>query len=218
MIWGFIVRFRNMFTAGMGLLLVAGLMAPSAAMAAPKPDAPVVKQIDENTKSLTTLSQAPTEVQRQQGLKAIQAAEAADPAGFAERVKLVHASPRTLAYLKSFKGLDLSEQVSGLAAMMPTEALTGFTQLVQTGTIEFKVKALKHGWYSSEMIVHEQPLVQTRDLGSLPRCPSAWAAFWAWFAVNVTTCGAFTPFPVAAFACAAGFAIGGAIIDFNRGC
>lgn len=203
---------------GMGFLLVTGLIAPSAAMAAPKPDAPVVKQIDENTKSLTTMSPPATEAQRQQGAAIVRSAEAADPAGFAERVELIHGSSKTLAYLKSFKGLDLDEQVSGLAAAMPTEALTGFTQLVQTGGIEFKVKALKNGWFSSEMIVHEQTLVQTRDLGSLPRCPSAWAAFWAWFAVNVTTCGAFAAFPVAAFACAAGFAVGGAIIDFNRGC
>ena len=215
---GLFMKFRSIVTAGLGLTLVAGLVAPSAAIAAQKPDTPVVKQVDENTKSLTTVSPTPTEAQKQQGRATIQAAEAADPAAFAERVNLIRASPKTLAFLKSFKGLDVNEQISGLAASMPTEPLIGFTGLVEAGAIEFKVKTIKNGWYSTEMIVHEQPLVQTRDLGSLPRCPSAWAAFWAWFAVNVTTCGAFAPFPVAAFACAAGFAVGGAIIDFNRGC
>lgn len=212
------MKFRSMVTAGLGLFLVGGLLAPSAAIAAPKPDSPVVKQIDEYTKSMTTVSRTPTEAQEQQGRATIRAAEAADPAAFAERVSLIKASPKTLAYLKSFKGLDVNEQIAGLAASMPTEPLSGFTGLVEAGAIEFKVKTIKNGWYSTEMIVREQPLVQTRDLGSLPRCPSAWAAFWAWFAVNVTTCGAFAPFPVAAFACAAGFAVGGAIIDFNRGC
>ncbi|WP_139146598.1 hypothetical protein [Arthrobacter sp. SW1] len=177
-----------------------------------------MKQIDADTKSLTTMSRIPTEAQRLEGMKAAQAVEAADPQGFAERVALIRASSKTMAYLKSFKGLDLNEQVVILASAMPTDALTGFTQLVQAGGIEFKVTALRNSWFRSEMIVHEQPLIQPQDLGSLPRCPSAWAAFWAWFAVNAATCGAFAPFPVAAFACAAGFAVGGAIIDFNRGC
>ncbi|KQQ89750.1 hypothetical protein [Arthrobacter sp. Leaf137] len=67
-----------MVTADLGLMLVSGLLAPSAAIAAPKPDSPVVKQIDENTKSMTTVSPAPTEAQKQQGRATIRAAEAAD--------------------------------------------------------------------------------------------------------------------------------------------
>lgn len=123
-----------------------------------------------------------------------------------------------MAYLTSFSGLSLNEQVEGLASLMPEDALSGFTQMMDAGVLEFRVQVLERDAFSIEMMVHQQNTMQTQGLGDLPRCPSAWAAFWAWFAVNVTTCGAFAPFPVAAFLCAAGFAVGGAIIDFNMSC
>lgn len=125
-------------------------------------------------------------------------------------------------YLRSFSGLDFRLQRDFMAASMPTDALTGLVDMMKKGVIEFKVSKISADSFSSEMIIHkaenQSGAMSSMALGSLPRCASALAAFWAWFAVNGAMCGAFAPMPPLAFSCAVGFAIGGAIIDFNMSC
>lgn len=112
---------------------------------------------------------------RELGRQVVNDAKAADPQGFADRIKLISASPETTAYLQSFPCLDALGQAEGLAATMPTEALAGFTQMLDQGVIEFNVQVLDNGGFSSEVTIHKQEQIQARGFGSLPQCPSAWS-------------------------------------------
>lgn len=202
-------------------LVSVAIFAPNAAMAATVQSnraTSTEKKSDDRTIGLSTVIYAPDATAKLAATRAIENVRSADPSGFEARKKLVLRSPKTMAYLTSFTGLRLNEQVEGLASLMPADALTGFTQMMDEGVLDFRVQVLERDVFNIEMIAQRQNTMQTKGLGALPRCASAWAAFWAWFAVNVTTCGAFAPFPVAAFFCAAGFAVGGAIIDFNMSC
>ncbi|WP_139244847.1 MULTISPECIES: hypothetical protein [unclassified Arthrobacter] len=159
--------------------------------------------------------------------QAVQKAKAQDPSGFDQRIKLITSSKALVEYLASYKGLDRSMQIEGLAASMPTDALTGMADMMDKKVIEYKVRPASASSNWVTMSVKQDRMasysdnsgaVTTLGLGSLPQCPSAWAAFWAWFAFNTAFCAPFAAYPPAAVACALGLGLGGMIIDFNKGC
>ena len=170
----------------------------------------------------TATSSIPTESEVIESQKFISSERSKDPAAFDRKLRIVQSSAATMAYIQSFEGINVDLQVEALSAMMPEEALQGYTEMLDGGIIVFDVSKNSDGTFTSKMTVDSSESssdgISALGLGSLPRCASAWAAFWAWFAVNGAMCGALAPMPVAAFACAAGFAVGGMIVDFNAGC
>ncbi|WP_307497338.1 hypothetical protein [Arthrobacter woluwensis] len=201
-------------TATMALLALGGTATAANAAAG---DPPVVKQVDASIETVTTTSLRPTSEALDQAKTVVDQKRQADPALFTRKTAMILASPATTAYLKKFDYASLTDQSDILAASMPTEALQGFTQMLDTKAIEMAVVRTDDG-YTTVMTVHKASGVGPQDRGNLPQCPPAWAAFWAWFATNAAVCGPMAAMPVAAFACAAGFAVGGTIIDFNEGC
>ena len=191
--------------------------------ASPEP----VKSHDNKTVSTSTLVVNPDRVASEQLHHAIEKVKAQDPLGFEVRVNLITSSKAVSKYLKSFKGLDKNMQIEGLAASMPTDALTGMIDLMEKRVLEYKVRPASDSSNWVTMIVHKDAMASytndpgaltTFGWGSLPQCPSAWAAFWAWFAFNTAFCGPFAAYPPAAVGCALGLGLAGMIVDFNRGC
>ncbi|MFC8041258.1 hypothetical protein ACFUOZ_18055 [Paenarthrobacter sp. NPDC057355] len=185
------------------------------------------KSHDDKTVSTTTLVANPDRLASKALFQAIDKAREVDPIGFDARVKLISSSKAVLKYVTSFKGLDRSMQIDGLAASMPTDALNGMVDLMERKIVEYKVQPASGSSNWVTMIVHKEAFqpdqatsgdLTTFGLGSLPQCPSAWAAFWAWFAFNAAFCGPFAAYPPAAFGCALGLGLAGMVIDFNRGC
>lgn len=170
----------------------------------------------------TAISSIPSDSEVIESQKFIASERSKDSVAFGQKVNIVKNSVATMAYIKSFEGVDADLQVEALSATMPEDALLGFTDMLDKGIIVFEVSKNSDDTFTSKMTVSTSELspgeVSARGLGDLPQCASAWAAFWAWFAVNGAMCGALAPMPVAAFACAAGYAVGGMIIDFNAGC
>ncbi|WP_018133602.1 hypothetical protein [Acaricomes phytoseiuli] len=206
--------FVSIVVAAAAMISLAG---PASAQQATLPTGQGITETSEGI-TLTKVSTRPSQVQQAVGDEKARAAEIADPAGYATRLALIASSPKTQEYLNSFQGIDVTRQAEGLAGLMNTEALTGFTQMIDQGALELRVTNLKNGDYQTQMIIKSQPQMRDTALRGMPRCPAAWAAFWAWFATEAAMCGALAPWPAAAFACAAAYAVGGSMIDFNRGC
>lgn len=214
------------------LLATATFLAavPLAANAAPRSSE---KSHDNMTVSSSALVLNPDKAASEVLQKAIEKARAQDPAGFNLRLSLITSSKAVTKYLASFRGLDWSTQVNGLAASMPMDALTGMVDLMEKKIVEYKVRPASTSSNWVTMTVHKDLMASylgtssestnpgeltTFGWGSLPQCPSAWAAFWAWFAFNTAFCGPFAAYPPAAVACALGLGLAGMIVDFNRGC
>jgi hypothetical protein len=225
-------RQRLLKTAAVLLAATTFLSAvPLGANAAPRGSE---KSQDDKKVTSSTLVRNPDRRASELLNQSINEAKAQDPDGFDTRVRMIYSSKAVSKYVASFKGLDRDIQVSGLAASMPTEALAGMVDLMEKKIVEYKVRpaSASSSWvtmtvhkdllaaYSADSAVISDDLGQltARGWGSLPQCPSAWAAFWAWFAFNTAFCGPFAAYPPAAVACALGLGLGGMILDFNRGC
>ncbi|ASN19304.1 hypothetical protein [Arthrobacter sp. YN] len=208
------------------ILTTATLLAsvPLAAHAAPPEP---VAAYDNKTVSTSTLVVNPDRAASEELHQAIEKVKAQDPLGFEVRLNLITSSKAVSKYLKSFKGLDRDVQIEGMAASMPTDALTGMIDLMEKKILEYKVRPASDSSNWVTMIVNKDAMASytsdsgtptTFGWGSFPQCPSAWAAFWAWFAFNTAFCGPFAAYPPAAVACALGLGLAGMIVDFNRGC
>ncbi|MEV7605120.1 hypothetical protein AB0N65_06740 [Paenarthrobacter sp. NPDC089322] len=163
---------------------------PLTANAAPRSSE---KSHDNKTVSSSALVLNPDKAASEVLQQAIEKARAQDPAGFKLRVSLITSSKAVTKYLASFRGLDWSTQVNGLAASMPTDALTGMVDLMEKKIVEYKVRPASTSSNWVTMTVHKDLMaaqlgtsgestnsgeLTTFGWGSLPQCPSAWAAFW----------------------------------------
>lgn len=149
---------------------------------------------------------------------------ATDPADFQERMRILGNAPAIDAYLVQFGGIDIDQQRAFFAASMPTEALRSFVDMTNKGALDIRVAPGTDGTLVTSVIVDPTygftpPAKGQVATAALPACPSAWAAFWAWYATEAAFCGAMGFFgPGAALACALAMGLGGTALDFNRGC
>lgn len=145
----------------------------------------------------------------------------ADPTGHEERAELVRSSEVDIEMPTGFStgNADLDAEV--LATVIDDyEALAGILDMYDAGAINVETDA--DGITVWDFDEEAFGVSDSGGIGpqseTMPQCPSAWAAAIAWISANVGMCAALTPVPPAAIACAAGFGIGGFIIDVNQGC
>lgn len=112
---------------------------------------------------------------------------------------------------------------------MPTSALAGLIEITNSGELKLESTRTFYG-VPSVKLTHAAPTIRMMAGGlhtvsvqpldvSLPRCGSAWAAFWAWFSSSTLICEALGFFgPWTATGCYLVMALGGSAMDFNRGC
>ena len=196
--------------------LAVGLTAPAVA---------TTNMVSATDKSSTYTVDAPSSEMLAQAKRTIKAEKLKDPETFNRKISIVRKSPATMDYIKSYSGVNVDLQVQTLAASMPEEPLTGFTEMLDVGVISFHTVKNTNGSFTVTVEVEHQNTATTDSNGlpvanpaAWPACASAWAAFWAWFATEGAMCGAFAGMPVAAVTCALGFGLGGLIVDFNAGC
>lgn len=149
---------------------------------------------------------------------------AADPADFQERMDILDHAPAIDTYLARFDSFDVHQQKAFFAASMPTAALRSFVDMTNTGALDIVVTPKADGTLATSVKIDPtygftSPTKGQGAMAALPACPSAWAAFWAWYATEAAFCGAMGFFgPGAALACALAMGLGGTALDFNRGC
>ena len=149
---------------------------------------------------------------------------AADPADFQERMNILDSAPAIDTYLARFDSFDVDQQKAFFAASMPTEALRSFVDMTNKGALDIVVTPKADGTLVTSVEIDPTygftaPAKGQGGTAALPACPSAWAAFWAWYATEAAFCGAMGFFgPGAALACALAMGLGGTALDFNRGC
>ncbi|MEH0059973.1 hypothetical protein [Auritidibacter ignavus] len=145
----------------------------------------------------------------------------ADPAGHEARAELVRSSHVNVEMPTGFSTGDADLDAEVLATVFDDyEALAGILDMYDAGAINVETDA--SGITVWEFDEDAFGVSGSGGIGpqseTMPQCPSAWAAAIAWISANVGMCAALTPVPPAAIACAAGFGIGGFIIDVNQGC
>ncbi|UVJ39668.1 hypothetical protein [Arthrobacter sp. CJ23] len=166
----------------------------------------------------------PTEAQKAEALQRLEQSRSADPAGFAERLRIIKGSKPLTTFLASDSRFDSGLQQRFLAASMPTDVLEALVELTDTGYLTLEVKDGPNGTKVAKLSKAKPSMVGGGKGGMsmkpmFPQCPSAWAALWAWWGTNAAFCGAMGFFgPMAALGCSAAMAIAGSVIDFNRGC
>ncbi|MDJ0353580.1 MULTISPECIES: hypothetical protein [Micrococcaceae] len=149
---------------------------------------------------------------------------AADPTDFQERMNILDDAPAIDTYLERFDNVDVDQQKAFFAASMPTEALRSFVDMTNKGALDIRVTSMSDGTLATSVEIDPTygftaPAKNQGETTALPSCPSAWAAFWAWYATEAAFCGAMGFFgPGAALACALAMGLGGTALDFNRGC
>ncbi|MEA5454047.1 hypothetical protein SPF06_04855 [Sinomonas sp. JGH33] len=172
----------------------------------------------------------PTEQERVAALAKLDEAKRKDPVGFAQRMKMLEHADALNRFLYGDKRFDGRQQQEFVAASIPTEALEGLIEMTDAGVLKFGLTKdssgrpaakITKGSSETRMIgggLHSSS-VKPAGLGSLPQCPSAWAAFWAWYANTMVVCEALGFFgPWTAAGCYLALALGGTIIDFNMSC
>lgn len=166
----------------------------------------------------------PTQAQADEAMERLEQARSNDPAGFAERLRIINKSKPLTAFLSSDSRFGSGLQQNFLAASMPTDVLNSLIELTDTGYLSLEVSDGPNNIKVAK-IIKAKPSMVGGGKGSmsmkpmLPQCPSAWAALWAWWGTNAAFCGALGIFgPMAALGCSAAMAIAGSVIDFNRGC
>ena len=166
----------------------------------------------------------PTRAQTDEAMKRLEQARSSDPAGFAERLRIIKKSEPLTTFLSSDSRFDSGLQQNFLAASMPTDVLKSLVELTDTGYLSLEVSDGPNNAKVAK-IIKAKPSMVGGGKGSMsmkpmfPQCPSAWAALWAWWGTNAAFCGALGFFgPMAALGCSAAMAIAGSVIDFNRGC
>ncbi|MBT2513416.1 hypothetical protein [Arthrobacter sp. ISL-30] len=157
-------------------------------------------------------------------MKRLEQSRTEDPAGFAQRLRMIQDSHALTTFLSSDSRFDSGLQQQFLAASMPTDVLESLVVLTETGFLTLEVKDGPNGSKVGK-INKAKPTMLGGGVGSMalkpmfPQCPAAWAALWAWWGTNAAFCGAMGFFgPMAALGCSAAMAIAGSVIDFNRGC
>lgn len=149
---------------------------------------------------------------------------AVDPDDFQERMSILEDAPAIDTYLERFDDVDVEQQKAFFAASMPTEALRSFVDMTTKGALDIRVTPMSDGTLVTSVEIDPTygftaPAKNQGGTTALPACPSAWAAFWAWYATEAAFCGAMGFFgPGAALACALAMGLGGTALDFNRGC
>ena len=166
----------------------------------------------------------PTAAQWADALHRLGIQRAQDPRGFSLRLRMIEDSPQLNAHLAADKRFDVGLQRQFLAVTMPTDVLAALIDLVDSRYLELSVRENADGTTVAS-VKKASPMIGGGRLGAtsvkplLPQCPSAWAAFWAWWSTNAAFCGAMGFFgPGAALACSFAMAVAGSVIDYNRGC
>lgn len=179
--------------------------------------------ISANAAPTTPTIITPTTEQQAEAEANLAAHIAEDPADFHTRMSILDDAPAIDAYLGNFE-FDIEQQKMYLAALMPTEALRGFVDMTNQGMLTLTVTQSESGEKITTIQVEDQPTTIAPKAGNasinaFPACPSAWAAFYAWYATNAAFCGAMGFFgPAAAIGCGLAMGLAGTALDFNRGC
>ncbi|WP_422936230.1 hypothetical protein [Sinomonas sp. P47F7] len=171
----------------------------------------------------------PTDAQRAAALAKLDAAKKSDPAGFAQRMRMLQHADALNAFLFGDSRFDGHLQQEFVAASMPSDALEGLIEMTDAGVLKLDLSKNAAGRVVSKMsFVHHKVVlgggihttaIKPADLSTLPQCPSAWAALYAWFAESTMLCelmGFFGPWSM--LGCYAFFLVAGMVIDFNMSC
>ncbi|WP_336852493.1 hypothetical protein [Sinomonas albida] len=171
----------------------------------------------------------PTPQQREAALAKLGAAKSTDPVGFGQRMRMLQNADALNRFLFADARFDGRQQQEFVAASMPTDALQGLIEMTDAGMLKFEFVKNSNGQPAAKVSKgHPRPLIggglgttsiRPAGLDSLPQCPSAWAAFWAWYANTTLVCEALGFFgPWTAAGCYLALALGGMVIDFNMSC
>lgn len=180
--------------------------------------------VSQATPAIATTSQQGAlsyEAALDQSLNVIEEARLADPAGFDQKVDVITSSTETMQLLGSMSYRDMTADLQAelFAATADSEVIQGLVYGSEKGYIT----AVDDGGTRSLTIDGPSPSAQKGDASTsavaFPQCPSAWAAFTAWFVTTYPYCAAVTTLGFWwGLACAGLTSLGSSVIDFNGGC